>query len=291
MKHIGISNPLPAPDDRDAITDGGFLAAEAERLGFESVWFSEHVIAPVTVTKSVSAFFVDGQVAGFADPLIAMTRASATTSRVKIGTSVLLVTEHHPIRLAKALATLDRVAGGRIILGVGSGWLEEEAEIMGVDFAHRGTQMGEAVRAMKALWTGEPVEFHGRYYDFPLVRSLPRPAQRPGVPVYLGGTAPRVLERIVSYGDGWAPEKITPEEVGEKRRELDELARAAGRDPASLPITVFGKPPDPDLIGAYLEAGADRVVVGSGFVRAEREMTAALEKVAREVLPVAQRLG
>ncbi len=248
-------------------------------------------MAPVSVTRSVSPFFKDGQVPGFADPLIAMTRASSATSRIRIGTSVILVAEHHPIRLAKALATLDRAANGRIILGVGSGWLEEQAVMMGVDFEHRGTQVGEAVRALKALWTGEPVEHHGRYWDFPPVRSLPRPAQRPGVPVYLGGVAPRVLERVVEYGDGWAPEKVEPGDVRERRRELAELARAAGRDPASIPITVFGKAPDPDVVAAYLEAGADRVVVGSGFVDDEREVSAALEKIAGDVLPVARRLS
>ncbi|MCE2391745.1 MAG: TIGR03619 family F420-dependent LLM class oxidoreductase [Proteobacteria bacterium] len=269
--------------------DGGFFGREAEGLGFESAWFSEHVVAPVEVTRSVSPFFENGQVPGFTDPLIGMARASAVTSSIKLGTSVILVAEHQPIRLAKALATLDRSSGGRIVLGVGSGWLEEEAVLMGVDFEHRGTQVGEAVRALKALWSGEAVEFHGRYYDFPPVRSLPRPAQRPGVPVYLGGVAPAVLKRVVAYGDGWAPEKVTPEDVRERRRELDELAREAGRDPAGLPITVFGKPPEPELVGEYLAAGADRVVVGSGVAGPEAEVAEAMRQAAKDVLPLAQR--
>ncbi|MEE9286136.1 MAG: LLM class F420-dependent oxidoreductase [Dehalococcoidia bacterium] len=288
MKKIGVSMPLPPPPP-DHTVDGAFFAREAERLGFESVWVAEHVTAPVHVTRSQSPFFVDGQVPGFPDPLIVLARVSAATSSIKLGTSVLLAPEHHPVRLAKATATLDLFSGGRLILGVGAGWLEEEAEIMGVDFPHRWTQAREAVLALKALWTGEPAEFHGRYYDFPPVRCLPRPAQQPHPPVLLGGVAPNVLKRVVAFGDGWAPERISPEELKDRLPQLWELARKAGRDPDGLQISVHGKGPDPDVVASYLEAGAERVVVGCPIVTQEREALEHLERIAGTVLPLAQR--
>ncbi|MGE0881828.1 MAG: LLM class F420-dependent oxidoreductase [Acidimicrobiia bacterium] len=280
MIPLGVQLPLPYAPDPDRLIDVVAFAREAERLGFESIWFSEHVVAPFEVTKSVSAFFVGGQVPGFADPLVQMGQAAAVTERVKLGTGVLIVPEHQPIRLAKALATIDRGSNGRLILGAGTGWLEEESEIMGVDFAHRWTQTREALDALKLLWTGEPVSYDGTYYSFPTVRSVPRPAQRPHPPIYLGGVAAKVLERVVRHGDGWNPEKIQPDELRTRKAELHHLAREAGRDPATLPVTVMGKAPDPDLVHAYFEAGADRVVVMSGFAEDTGDVIATLRRIA-----------
>ena len=287
MRKIGISMGVPPPQPHNAL-DGAFMAKEAERLGFDSIWAPEHTVAPVEVTQSTSPFFEKGQVPGFKDPLIALGRASAVTSTIKLGTSVLLICEHNPLLLAKEVATLDYFSGGRFILGVGTGWLREEAEIMGVDFDHRATQAREAILAMKELWTKEKAEYHGKYYDFPPVRCWPQPAQKPHPPIFLGGVAPNVLKRVVSYGDGWAPERITPEGLKERGAELKELARAADRDPASIAISIHGKPADPEVVGAYLGAGADRVVVGIPVSTEEREATEHMERVARTVLPVAE---
>ena len=289
MKHIGVSVPLPDLEKPDNIIEPAIFARAAEAAGFESVWCAEHVTAPAVVTQSQSAFFVDGQVPGFLDSLISCAHISALTSTIKIGTSVLLVAEHHPVRLAKELATLDRLSNGRFLLGVGAGWLREEAEIMGVDFDHRWSQVREAVVAMKALWTGEVSEYHGMYYDYPPLRCLPTPMQKPHPPIYLGGVAPRVLHRVVAYGDGWAPERITPVELAERRQELAELAREAGRDPQSIHISIHGKPADPDLVGAYFEAGADRVVIMGPKGADDREREQGLRDIAAKVFPVARR--
>lgn len=278
---LGIQLPLPYPSDTDRMIDVVAFAREAERLGFESLWFSEHVVAPFEVTKSVSAFFADGQVTGFADPLVQMGQAAAVTSSIKIGTGVLIVPEHQPIRLAKALATVDRASNGRLIVGAGTGWLEEEAEIMGVDFPRRWSQTREVIEILKLLWTGEPVSYDGTYYAFPDVRSIPRPAQRPHPPIYLGGVAPNVLARVVAHGDGWNPEKVTPDDVKARRAELSELARAAGRDPSTIPVTVMGKQPETDIVEAYFAAGADRVVVMSGFAEDTAEVLAILARVSQ----------
>ena len=288
MKAIGISMPLPPPLPAHTV-DGAFFAREAERLGFESVWCAEHIIAPVTVTKSQSAFFAGGQVPGFQDPLIALARASAVTRTIKLGTSVLLVPEHNPLHLAKQIASLDLYSGGRFLLGVGAGWLQEESEIMGVDFPHRWSQAIEAVRVMKELWTKDAAEFHGKYYDFPPVRCYPKPAQKPHPPVLFGGVAPTVEKRVVAHGDGWAPERITPEELKRRLVGLHALAREAGRDPGAIQISIHGKKPEKDIVSSYLEAGANRVVVSAPIVSSEKECLAHLENIARSILPLVRR--
>ena len=288
MKKIAVAMPLPPPEPHLPV-DGAFFAREAESLGFESMWVAEHVIAPAVVTQSQSPHFEGGQVPGFQDPLIALARASAVTSRIRLGTGVLLVAEYQPLRLAKQVATLDRYSGGRLMLGVGAGWLREEAEVMGVDFDHRWAHVREAVLAMKAVWTGQRAEYHGKYYDFPSLRSTPTPVQQPHPPILLGGVASNVLKRVVAYGDGWTPQRVTPEDFRARRLELLELARQAGRDPKKLDVTVFGKPPEPDLLSAYLEAGADRVVIQTPIVTSEAECAAALRDIAKVALPLAER--
>ena len=155
---------------------------------------------------------------------------------------------------------------------------------MGGDFDHRWTQAREAVLAMKELWTKEEAEFHGRYYDFPLVKSYPKPAQKPHPPVLLGGMAKNVLKRIVDWGDGWFPNRVTPKQVRESRAILDELATAADRDPESITISVSGQPADLDLIKAFHEAGAYRVVVRLEPTHTEDEMAAELQRAAEAAL-------
>ena len=289
MKAIGISMPLPPPPPANSV-DGAFFGREAERLGFESVWCGEHIIAPVTVTKSHSPFFEGGQVPGFQDPLITLARASAVTQRIKLGPSVLLVPEHNPLLLAKQIATLDLQSGGRFILGVGAGWLQEESEIMGVDFPHRWSQAIEAVQVLKELWTKDQAEFHGKYYDFPPVRCYPKPASKPHPPIMFGGVAPNVEKRVVAHGDAWGPERVTPEQLKDRVANLRSLAKEAGRDPASIQISVFGKRPEADIVSSYLEAGADRVVAGMfSPVTSEKECLSQLEEIARTILPLAKK--
>ena len=133
-----------------------------------------------------------------ADPLIALARASAVTSTIKLGTSISLVPEHNPLLNAKQIATLDRMSNGRFIYGIGAGWLKEETEIMGGNFEHRWGQSREAILAMKELWTKDEAEFHGRFYDFPPVKCSPKPLQKPHPPVYWEGSHP-------GCSSGWLP--------------------------------------------------------------------------------------
>jgi probable F420-dependent oxidoreductase len=279
--NVGVSVPLPA-----YLVDVGFMARTAEALGFESFWCAEHPFIPV---QSASRFpgSEDGVIpesySHFIDPFVALARASGTTTRIKLGTGIVLVPERHPLLLAKEVSTLDHFSGGRFLFGIGAGWLREETEIMGGDFDHRWTQTRESVLAMKELWTKPEAEFHGRYYNFPPVRSYPKPAQKPHPPVILGGGAKRVLERVVAWGDGWLPNRITPDQLRDSRATLDRLAKDAGRDPNTITISVHGQPADRDLIRRLLDSGATRVLVRPATVKTDAEMGAELEHIAKTV--------
>lgn len=280
--NIGVSVPLPA-----YWVDVAIMAKRAEELGFESFFCAEHPFMPV---KTASRFpgSEDGVIpetyAHFVDPFVALARASGVTKTIKLATGIVLVPERHPLLLAKEVSTLDHFSGGRFLFGIGSGWLREETEIMGGDFDHRWTQVRESVLAMKELWTKPEAEFHGKYYDFPLVKSNPKPAQTPHPPVLLGGGAKNVLERVVAWGDGWLPNRVTPETLRESRATLDRLAKDAGRDPSKLTISVFGQPADRDLVRRLVDAGAHRVVIRPNAVKTDAEMTAQLERIATAVM-------
>lgn len=244
--------------------DIGLLAQRIEELGFDSIWLPEHPVIPVEY-QTKYAGSADGSVpesmAHQVNPFIALAYASAMTKTLKLGTGVCLVTEHDPLDLAKQISTLDSISGGRFLFGIGTGWFREESEIMGADFDHRWTQAREHVMAMKELWTKDQAEFHGRYVDFPPVRCNPKPAQKPHPPVLLGGASQNVFKRVVRWGDGWLPIRVTPEEVKGARAALSELAEAANRDPDSITITVYSQNPDAELIKSFEEAGANSVVV------------------------------
>ena len=266
--------------------DVATLAHKAESLGFESLWLPEHPIIPVQVTTRYQGS-PDGAIppamSDMADPFVALARASAVTTTLKLGTGICLVPERNPLLLAKEIATLDRFSNGRFLFGIGAGWLQEETEIMGGDFAHRWSQTREAVLVMKELWTKEEAEYHGTFYDFPPVRSFPKPSQQPHPPVLLGGSARNVLQRVVAWGDGWLPIRVTPEEVKMGRASLEALAAAAGRDPSTIDITVFGQASDCDALQRFAEAGASRAIVRLSTTLSDAALTE-LEQMAAQVL-------
>ena len=279
--NIGIST-FPT----DYSVDIAILAKRAEEIGFESLWVPEHPILPVNASSPWPGS-ADGVIpkvyADIVDPFVALGRASAVTSKMKLGTGICLVPERNPLLLAKEVATLDMYSGGRFLFGIGAGWHREETEIMGGDFPHRWTQTKESVLAMKSLWTEVESEYHGNYYDFPPVYSFPRPTQRPHPPVYLGGMARNVFKRVVEWGDGWMPNRVTPEDISAGRQKLNDLASEASRDPESVSISVFGQPADRELVSSLFDAGADRVMIRVDT--AEKDATfAQLDQIAEEVL-------
>ena len=276
---VGIIVPLPA-----YTLDSAFIAKKAEELGFESLWYHEHPILPV---HSDSPFPLTGgeipeTYRHFTDPFIALARASAVTSKIKLGTGITLVPERNPLLMAKQISALDQYSGGRFIFGIGAGWHREETTIMGGDFDHRWSQTREAILALKELWTKDEAEFHGEYYDFPPVYCYPKPAQKPHPPIILGGNARNVLQRIVKWGDGWLPSLVTPSQVEDSRKILDTLAAERGRDPKSITISVFGLPPETGRaeVEALLNASADRVAVWPSHCQTEPEMGEELERMA-----------
>ena len=279
--NVGVSTPLPA-----YTIDPAYMAKKAEELGFESLWYAEHPAVPVESSSPFPA--TGGEIpwtySHFTDPYIALARASGATSTIKLGTGITLVPERNPLLLAKEIASLDRFSGGRFLFGIGTGWLREETEIFGGDFEHRWTQTREALEVMKELWTKDEAEYHGKYYNFPAVKSYPKPAQQPHPPIIIGGMARNVLRRIVSHADGWLPNRVTPAEVEDSRRRLDAMAAEVGRDPKSITISVYGQPADRDVVQSYLNAGADRVVVRPDHVANEYEMGKQLERMADVVL-------
>jgi probable F420-dependent oxidoreductase len=277
---VGTSVPLPA-----YTIDPAFMAKKAEDLGFDSIWYAEHPAVPVHSDSPFPA--TGGEIpwtySHFTDPYIALARASAVTSKIKLGTGITLVPERHPLLLAKEVAALDFHSGGRFQFGIGTGWLKEETEIFGGDFPRRWTQTREALDVMKLCWTQEEAEYHGKYFDFPPVRSFPKPAQKPYPPILIGGMAPNVLKRIVAHADGWLPNRVTPADIENSRKELASLCAEAGRDPASIQIVIYGQAAERAHVQSLLDAGADSVVLKPEWVETEKEMGDQLEKMAEAV--------
>lgn len=278
---VGVSSSINSES-----LDVTLLAKKAEDLGFESFFVPEHTIMPVE-SSSRYAGSADGVIpeymAYMVDPLITLTRVSAATEKINLGTAVLLVPEHNPILLAKEIATLDYFSGGRFLFGIGAGWHREESEIMGGDFEHRWTQTRDAILAMKELWTKDEAEYHGRYYDSPPpVKCNPKPARKPHPPVILGGSARNVFKRVAAWGDGWMPTRATPDYIKRGRATMDELASAAGRDPGSIEITVYAGD-DLDAINTHADVGAERVVFRLSNNKGE-EALRGLEELGQRVL-------
>jgi probable F420-dependent oxidoreductase len=274
----------------DDVLDPAVLAKRAEELGFESFWVPEHPIIPLRASSPYRGS-ADGSIpesyGRIVDPFIALARASAATQTIKLGTAICLVPERNPLLLAKEIATLDRFSGGRFLFGIGAGWLKEETEIMGGDFPHRWTQAREAILAMKELWTKAEAEFHGKYYDFPPVRSFPKPAQQPHPPILVGGNAPNVLKRVVAWGNGWMPGRVSAADIRRGCATLRELAEQAGRDPMSIEVMAFGSAGqfrDRTSIREMEEAGARRVTIWLTQTAGEA-LLAEMEELARQVLP------
>ena len=249
--------------------DPAVVAKRAEDLGFASYWVPEHAVIPEG-SADIYPGKEDGQptpdyLFKMPDPLSALTRAASFPSEIALGTGIALVPERNPILAAKEIATLDHYSGGRVLFGIGAGWNEPECTVMGGDFAHRWGQTKEHVLAMKALWTGEYVEYHGKYVDFPPVICKPRPTRRPHPPVYLGSIGtPRVFKRVAEWGDGWLPFSVDPQEIADGKAQLAGFAKEQGRNPADIDITLFA--PDGFFrqsaeLAEVAKAGADNAVL------------------------------
>lgn len=247
------------------------VARKAEELGFESLWCPEHPLIPVHY-QSKYPFREDGKApesySHIADPFVALAGAAAVTTKIKLATGICLVPEHNPIVLAKIVATLDLHSNGRVILGVGAGWLREEAEVLGVDFPRRWQRLRESVEAMRELWAKGETEFHGKSVDFPPVRCFPQPLQKPYPPVLLGAHDEKGMQRAAKWADGWCPLASPPAEFRAQLKQLKNMTEAAGRDFKKFDVSAFvgvkETTPIADLLKQYEDVGLQRAILTVG---------------------------
>jgi len=213
------------------------LAPAAEQLGFESLWVAEHSHIPTSRESPwPGGPELPKQYWHTMDPFVALTVAALASKTIRIATGICLLIQRDPIHTAKETASLDVVSGGRFIFGIGGGWNREEMADHGTDFKGRWKVLREKSEAIKAIWTNDPAEYHGDTVDFGPMWAFPKPLQKPHPPVILGGSGPKILERVVRYADGWMPNRG---DVVERIPELQRMARDAGRDP--IPVTYYPK--------------------------------------------------
>ena len=267
------------------------ICRRAEAAGFESVWGGEHVILPSTITSKYP-YTVDGKIPAepdtpIPDPLIWLAFVAAAAPTLRLGTCILIVPQRNPLVLAKELATLDRLSGGRVELGLGVGWLKEEFDALGVSWERRGARNDEYVAAMRALWAGPHAEFHGEFVDFAPVTCSPRPVQE-RIPILVGGDTDAAINRAVRIADGYFPGEGSPDRLGQLIARLHAACERAGRDPASIEITaMFGAQMSDPVAGAEeLESlGVGRAMV-PGFAFAGPGGPDRLDEFAARLAPV-----
>ncbi len=236
------------------------LARAAEERGFESLFFPEHTHIPASrLSPWPGGPALPKEYWHTNDLFVALSFAAAATTTLKLGTGICLVVEHDPITLAKQVATLDALSGGRVLFGVGGGWNREEMANHGTDFTQRWSVLRERIEAMKEIWTKDEAAFHGEHVDFDPIWSWPKPVQRPHPPILLGTGSARGRQRVVDFCDGWMP-IAGRDDIESGIRDLRKRALAAGRDPASISITIFGAPPTAERVDAYRRAAVDRVI-------------------------------
>jgi probable F420-dependent oxidoreductase len=276
------------------------LGPLAEELGFDSLWVMDHLFNTGYIRERLED-------KPYYHPLGTLTYLAATTERISLGTSVLVLPYHNPVELAKYAATLDQMSGGRVILGVGVGAMTEEFEALGIPMRQRGSLTNECIAIMRELWTNPNPSYQSRRWSFSDLRFSPKPLQKPHIPLWIGGSSPGALRRTARVGDGWHPSGMSAEEYSLGRREIRELALAAGRDPDSLAMSMRVEVEVHDgpssaraavrarisgrdtgqmvaAIEAYESAGVDHLVLAlnSGDVPALRTV---METIGEEVLP------
>ena len=241
------------------------LARTAEEVGLESIWAVEHVVIPVGY-RSVYPYSPSGRIPSpenlpLPDPLLALTFAAAVTTKLRLATGILLLPQRHPIYVAKEVATLDVLSAGRLILGIGVGWLREEFEALGIPFEDRAARTAEAVRALRSLWKETPEPFAGKFFRWPPLESNPKPVQRPGVPIVVGGHTRLAARRAARYGDGFFPGVAEEEKLVWLLGVMRDECRKLGRDPATIEITSGRAAPDADGVKRLQDLGVSRFMV------------------------------
>lgn len=288
---LAVIPPVSTADFADPGWIGPF-AQDLERLGFESLVLPEHVVLAVDYTSRYP-YSKSGRVplphdCVIPDPLDTLAYVAGVTTTLGLATGLLVLPMHNPLMLAKRAATVDRLSGGRLRLGVGLGWLREEIEAGGVDFASRGARADEAIDAIRALWRADPetgARFDGRHFSFSGVQSFPRPVRAGGVPIEVGGTTRVAIRRAATRGDGWLSLGLRGDDLAAALRLLTDEATAAGRDATTIEVTLSGVTAPATVDRAVLEQaaafGARRVVLNLG--------SATLAEAQEELRQIAER--
>jgi probable F420-dependent oxidoreductase len=272
------------------------VARTAEQCGFESLWAPDHSAIP-DGHQTKCPYTPDGQIPGgpntpLVEPISALSFVAGLTSKIKLGTGVMILPQRHPLYVAKEVATLDLVSGGRAMLGIGSGWCAEEFAALGLDFHQRGKRTDEALQALRVLWTNDPSTFEGTHFSFQRIRSFPKPVQKAGVPILVGGHSRAAARRAARYGDGFFPlmpivdsdlSKIDfVEEIKRLLALLKEECDKVGRKLNGFEITTSAAP-NLDLIKRLEDIGVSRVSMGSAATDHEG-ITRSLEKIANSII-------
>ena len=248
------------------------LGRALEERGFESVWAPEHSHIPLTRKSpfpgggDLPKKYYDAM-----DPFVTLTAAAMATKTLKVGTGICLVVQRDPIQTAKLVASIDQVSGGRFLFGVGNGWNQDEIENHGTVFATRHKLARERIEAMKEIWTKPKAEYHGEMVSFGPMMAWPKPVQKPHPPVIVGGAFPYSARRAIRYGDGWMPQAARSGygEIADLIPQFREMAKAAGRDPDSIEITVWFPKREADLMKRYQDLGVSRIVFNLESEKAE----------------------
>ncbi len=238
------------------------LAREVEARGFESLFFVEHTHIPASRR---TPYPMGGELPSIYweayEPFTALAQAAAVTERLRVGTGICLVPEHHPITLAKRVATLDVLSGGRFLFGIGAGWNAEELKNHGVAFEQRWKVTRECVLAMKECWTRKDAEYHGEFIDFEPGWVEPKPVQKPHPPILIGASSRWAIERVVEYADGWLPIMGTCD-LEERLGQMDRLCEEKGRDRSTISVSLFGAVSSRAELAQFEKLGVERLIVG-----------------------------
>jgi len=253
------ASPMTTPELLDAVAEG----AEARDIG--TIWVGEHVVL-FEQYESRYPYAQDGRIpappgSGLLEPLVTLTYLAARTSKVRLGTAMLLLPQRNPVYVAKEVSSLDWLSGGRVDLGIGVGWLKEEFDALNVPWERRGRRTDEYLEVLRTLWVDDTSSFHGEVYDLPPSQMFPKPVQQPHPPIHIGGETPAALRRAARLGQGWHTFNRSPAELATGLAELDEALEATGRSRADLRITVcpYFNQLTPEWVEGYAEAGADAV--------------------------------
>ncbi len=271
------------------------VAKKAEELNFESVWIPEHLAIPVSINSpypySEDGKFPGGPNAALHDPFVALSFVAACTEKIKLGTGVFVLPLRNPLAVAKAAASVDVLSQGRLLFGIGIGWLEEEFQATGMNFQDRAPRGREWVKILKALWTEETPEYDGRFHSFEPIGFNPKPVQKPHPPIIFGGETRAALKRTAALGDGWYGVRYTPESVKPQLALLKELTQQAERDFSEIEISVGFEPGTAmslDNVKQFQDAGVHRLMTfAPGFIprsRFETDLYPNMERFANEVI-------